>query len=169
VKSVLQVLRDARAFLGEGPHRWCKGTFGRNAAGQTDDWHVSESCCAVGAIYRYSNYNTRLGDSTIDIVKRSGLGVSWLDLWNDAPERTYEEVLEAFDRAIVSELNRRTKGFRIRNERGETLITWTEKGNSLWVHETKHGRMFKTREQARAAMKQLHAVYKLHLVRVLRP
>lgn len=82
-----EVLRAAKKRLVE--RGWCQGTF-EDGEGR---------CCSIGAINRASppcgQWPALL--SFGDVVGGS------VFVWNDAPGRTLEEVLAAFDKAIAAE------------------------------------------------------------------
>ncbi|WZO97276.1 hypothetical protein EP7_004300 [Isosphaeraceae bacterium EP7] len=90
-------LNEARKLVEKG---WCKGTSARNAAGEptgTTDVDAVAWCPygAMGAIPGASFIRTT------DRYRKS-IGRLAISKWNDEPERTKEEVLAAFDRAIES-------------------------------------------------------------------
>ena len=81
------------------PEKWCKGQLAMDMHGNKVEpfSDTAERFCAVGAIRRAYGY-----DSHSDIVKeklRDAVG-RLIPGWNDAPERTWEEVygkLKALD------------------------------------------------------------------------
>lgn len=92
--EVVTVLRKARALI-DSPEKWCKVDFSQN----------DERFCIVGAIIRSVRiYDHNEAMRTIDRVTaplKQAAGQTTLMCWNDAPERTHAEVMEAFDRAII--------------------------------------------------------------------
>lgn len=77
--------------------RWCQGASARDARGFVSDIHGTNSVCWCfgGAIQRC--YPT----SSVEVRQRikDHLGIENLVHWNDAPGRTFEDVL-----AVVKEL-----------------------------------------------------------------
>jgi hypothetical protein len=99
--DVLCVLLVARTIIDcEG---WTQETYARTADGDgTDVDDPKASCfCSLGAIWAVSfAHGGQLGAITaVERAMNSGNLVGW----NDAPGRTKEEVLSAFDRAIAAE------------------------------------------------------------------
>lgn len=75
------------------PDKWIKGTLARNKDGQwagiKDD---NASCwCALGAIYKCYGFATKI--ATAQIIKLTSKLNCNIAPWNDAPGRTYEEVV----------------------------------------------------------------------------
>lgn len=90
------VLRRARQII-TPPERWAQGN---------GDW--AGGYCSMAAIYRAARefgVPTRLAFKAEKRLRRligrrkAVLGMV-VETWNDAPERTHEEVLRLFDRAI---------------------------------------------------------------------
>ena len=96
--DTLTVLMKARAEVEKG---WCQGEYGRGGG-----------VCMVGALYvaegnpreKVNENDVEVGESyyeTYDALRRA---VGWnIPMWNDAPGRTQEDVLAAYDRAINAE------------------------------------------------------------------
>lgn len=88
-------LDDVTKLLIEGRERiergWCQGVMRKLGA-----------VCMVGALYE----GTIGSDGNIyfnaELRLQRGAGTDDLPRWNDAPERTKDEVLQAFDRAIAN-------------------------------------------------------------------
>lgn len=92
-----ETLRRARALI-ERPEAWTKGTSARWHRQPVDVESPLATCwCAFGAIRRQS-VDRATQDRAIGRLRRFS-GPNVVD-WNDAPERTHAEVIEAFDRAI---------------------------------------------------------------------
>lgn len=91
--TLVEVLRAGKARLLE--RGWCQGD---DAALFADE---PRKCCAATAICGL-RVNTCL--STVDFIKDvNGIPHSTgLSAWNDAPERTLEDVLSAYDKAIAA-------------------------------------------------------------------
>jgi hypothetical protein len=104
VSTVAEKLREARALIAKG---WTQDAEARNAAGadiQDVDpafEDVEPVCwCAAGAIFwatGIDEYSTAADVLVAAIGERTR---HFIPQWNDAPERTQAEVLQAFDRAI---------------------------------------------------------------------
>ena len=84
-----EILRAARGYIAE-PERWTKGRMSRLVAPDT------QARCAVGAIYSaactleggFGPAANGAADALEEVVGPGGLST-----WNDAPERTHDEVL----------------------------------------------------------------------------
>jgi hypothetical protein len=106
MSSVVEVLTKARALVARGH---CKD----NAALDADGEYVhagdprARFWCAVGAIWAAGpdEPDEAVRRATRDVL-RAVLGTCTLVAWNDAPERTQAEVVDAFDRAIAAEVAR---------------------------------------------------------------
>jgi hypothetical protein len=102
--ETLDVLKAARALLGEGPHRWTQDAYARNSKGES--WSTSgpdaARFCVAGACLRFLPEDADA--QTVLCSLREQLPVTYrrfaVSFWNDRPERTYEEVLALFDKAI---------------------------------------------------------------------
>lgn len=70
---------------------WCKG-----------EYFKGKKCCALGAIRKACKADQ--DDTDLARAFASAIGVGQFDVhkWNDKPERTKEEVIEAFDRIANS-------------------------------------------------------------------
>lgn len=95
-----QILRQARALIKKG---WCKKVIARTKTGACTypDSRYACAWCAEGAIQRACKHKFRFYVMTlVGIVKRENKISKELHQWNDAPRRTKDDVLRAFDRAI---------------------------------------------------------------------
>jgi hypothetical protein len=102
------ILTDARALVARG---WCQSGDARDAGGRTVAPGSADACCwsLLGAIVASSGGPERLRSdrrTLADVAKASlaiGLatGEESLRDWNDAPGRTAEEVVTAFDDALA--------------------------------------------------------------------
>jgi hypothetical protein len=112
--STLTALIEARRLINNG---WIQKMFARNAQGHMCGWNSEEakSYCSIGAIYKASNwsktYNTGLCFDVFNAlsdhigIERYGQGpAECIVFFNDAPKRTKAEVLDAFDKAIASQM-----------------------------------------------------------------
>jgi hypothetical protein len=83
---------------------WAQGHYTVNDKGEPCDVLDPNACrwCAVGAIYAVSetmsDYWSAINKlkNFLDIDTRGGI-----DVWNDAPERTQAEVIEAMEKADI--------------------------------------------------------------------
>lgn len=90
--AIADKLDEARALIEKG---WCQRAFAKDANGKkVFSWHPSAVCwCAIGAINATEPNNGGPWRYLEKVVGRSP------DTWNDAPERTQAEVIEAFRKA----------------------------------------------------------------------
>ncbi len=97
--SVRDVLVKARELIAT-PDRWTKGAFARTEAGAIvpPDRPVAACWCAIGALRRVTG-DTGYRGAFVELQSAADYD---LPHWNDAPERTHDEVLAAFDRAIAA-------------------------------------------------------------------
>jgi hypothetical protein len=89
----------------ESPERWMKGAYSnREVIAQTDGVNNPEATCfcILGAIRKVYNL-TRDSNEYAEKVKNTLQLYHWeyLHEWNDAPERTHAEVLEAVRKAGI--------------------------------------------------------------------
>ena len=98
--TIKQRLRAARALI-DTPWRWTQGALERGTNGP---FFEEVARCACGAIREVclateANYvNIYLMRS---INRHHGRHLGGMPSWNDAPNRTHAEVMQAFDRAIT--------------------------------------------------------------------
>lgn len=91
--TLVEILRAGKARLLE--RGWCQGD---SAALYAEE---PRKCCAATAL----TDPIRCGDDMMDalnFLKRVNGIASNIGDWNDAPERTLEEVLSAYDKAIAA-------------------------------------------------------------------
>lgn len=89
------ILVKARSLIASG---WTRGRLACDARSRcvTYDSDEARSWCALGALSRSAADGATVGKFRAQI---SGGDIA---TWNDAPERTQEQVLDAFDRAIAA-------------------------------------------------------------------
>lgn len=101
-----EVLRAAREKIAT-PEKWTRGVEAKNACGDgvSAFSHSAVGFCIIGAL---SLITSTYGDEQHDYCAatrylRLGIGepVHSLSLWNDAPERTHVDVIDAFTKAIA--------------------------------------------------------------------
>lgn len=88
--AIAAKLDEARALI-ERPYGWAR-----------NDYEVNGAYCTIGAIRKVTSGDpsTWSEDSgCIEHFMRRSIGRCWLDVWNDEPERTQAEVIEAFRKA----------------------------------------------------------------------
>lgn len=98
--EVADMLRRAKARI-DTPEKWLQGSAfdGSHLVGST-------RFCMVGALCAAEQLDTeqlatfRIDEEALMCLRRATRGVS-LGVWNDAPERSHAEVMEAFDKAIA--------------------------------------------------------------------
>jgi hypothetical protein len=95
--NALEVLKATRELLSD-PARWTQGVYARVGDEQCDELNPFASCfCLSGAFWRFGADEIHPARLRLSGV----LGVTNLIAWNDAPERTHNEVLAALDKAIA--------------------------------------------------------------------
>lgn len=99
-EDVYESLVDAKNLLRNGDG-WCQ-----NMAVKYDSQGVISAYCITGVLHRIHSlrYMTNHGGSYNDTRNAIATAVDMpeyaISTWNDKPGRTYEEVAEAFDKAI---------------------------------------------------------------------
>ena len=108
----VKLLREARDIVSRG---WCQNAWARDSFGacvDSDSWHATTFCVtgAIGKAYRnYFGSNLDLSDQIYlggELGAEFALGgvadeeLSGLLDWNDHDDRTQQEVVDRFDRAI---------------------------------------------------------------------
>lgn len=98
-KTTVEILREARGYVEQG---WTQGEDARDEAGDPTPPEGSRAVCwcMSGACIRADPGSM---GTAVNTPIRDAIGEYWYVKWNDAPERTKEEVLAAFDRAIAAE------------------------------------------------------------------
>lgn len=99
MKDVTQNLINARKII-ESPENWTQGQYAANENQEEVDWEDTQATCfcTIGAI--------RKGKNKIDFEEEEyyifskATNIYNIPGWNDNPNRTHAEVLEAFDKAI---------------------------------------------------------------------
>ena len=117
MSTAVENLKAARAWLGEGEHRWHQGWYGTDAVSgcdldgtefaETDPSEIS-SCCALGALSRIVGGNPEDGSLGIDVFLYRALEhepkkpftFDAVVQFNDNPNTTYPDILALYDRAI---------------------------------------------------------------------
>lgn len=97
--TTAEVLRGARALL-SSPERWTQGQ-----ATETRDGVVVARCLveAMNEAGRYARMSIQRDAAKALYGVANGVAApdgGFLSVWNDAPGRTYEEVIAVLDRAI---------------------------------------------------------------------
>lgn len=85
--NIVEILRAAKQHILH--YGWKQKDLGR----------LRGPCCMLGAVYVVGAWNS-VAEDTIDVLEQA-VGNNHVPTWNDDPSRTLEEVLTAFDRAIV--------------------------------------------------------------------
>lgn len=98
-RETLEVLRRARELL-TPPGNWTQEEFAKTTAGEPCDPCVVEAACwcsegAIRAVRARGRFGPTNAFGALYRIVGDVVG------WNDEPERTQAEVLEAFDRAIA--------------------------------------------------------------------
>lgn len=103
-RSTVEVLKAARDRISD-PERWCQETEAQDAIGRNVEPTNAAAVrwCFAGAVYAEGVDATtapHIGVSQIGRILNEAIGVEGAGPWNDAPDRSHADVLEAFDRAI---------------------------------------------------------------------
>lgn len=111
--SPLENLKAARAWLGEGEHRWCKGAFGYDAHGLSLFYSDviggrAVRCCAIGAAISVSGTEGKANAAIYALARALTNGSLSVQNYNDDLATTYADILALYDRAI--ELAERSEG-----------------------------------------------------------
>lgn len=98
IESQLKDLRAVRALF-SGPDKWTKGAYARDSHGTTVDPQSKHAVqwCLSGALWKESS-GFDAGTSCFFAI-REYIGISII-IWNDAPERTFDDVTALLDKAI---------------------------------------------------------------------
>lgn len=99
MNSTREILTTARALIERG---WTQATCARNSHGSTvPPGSADASCwCVYGALYACAAPPNALSD--VCTAFRLAIDMQEIPEWNDAPGRTKEDVLRAFDQALAS-------------------------------------------------------------------
>lgn len=91
-----KVLRDAVALLRDGG--WCQDVLARDSEGEDVPVFSPRACqwCLTGAVHRASNDDLTVACDAMSTL-RTMLGEVDLSGWNDCPERTEREVVDAME------------------------------------------------------------------------
>jgi hypothetical protein len=104
------MLREARKRVARG---WCQGAVARDGdAHAVQAWSAdARSWSLLGAILASWHDHTSVEpiETSLDALWRA-MKRDRLEVWNDRPGRTQEEVVAAFDRAIALEPPARSQG-----------------------------------------------------------
>jgi hypothetical protein len=95
-EAIAAKLDEARALIEKG---WCQKDYARDAGG-AGEWPTDAACacyCSAGAIMAIANENLELEDALEDAFRKATGGS--IITWNDHPNRTQAEVIEAFRKA----------------------------------------------------------------------
>jgi len=89
-----EVLISAKALI-DTPEKWWRGEY-------RPDSDTSISCVQTATYKAWNSPNNNSADVYCDAMNFLGraTGARYIPSWNDAPERTHAEVMDAFDRAI---------------------------------------------------------------------
>ena len=95
--EVADTLDRARALIEKG---WTQGVMARGKSGRAVSVRGNSAVCfcASGAIDRVATWD---GYSVVAVALRAAIGGLNIPCWNDAPERTQAEVVQAFKEAAA--------------------------------------------------------------------
>jgi hypothetical protein len=101
MKDALDILMEARPWIDKG---WCQQWLSVDARGRACDTLGGKAVawCAIGAVTKVTDWPAAGNEALRYLAQAIGKGDATNDIgiWNDDPDRTKEEVLEAYDRAI---------------------------------------------------------------------
>lgn len=98
---MIQILKGARDLLSDPTH-WTQGTYARAPGGFevfVDDPRAAR-WCLMGALSRQGFGNFVYSD-TLKAIRKSN-NIDLVSIWNDEPNRTHAQVLEAIDNTIAA-------------------------------------------------------------------
>lgn len=97
--KIADILRAGKANIES--KGWCQGDERALADGHPHGCCVATSVTDVTGINNHTTYNAGM-DAMMLFKRANGINPDLcIGTWNDAPERTKEEVLAAFDKAIA--------------------------------------------------------------------
>lgn len=106
-----EILIEARKLI-DTPDKWTTGCLARTKGGQSIRYSSEHAACfcALGAIYRanrgtYEQHRQPSDNREMEREAERAIQLATkgnVPEWNDAPERTHDEVLEAYDIAIAA-------------------------------------------------------------------
>lgn len=97
----LNLLKKIRNMYRDNPESWCQDVYAKNKSGvEIDDLDSKDiyQCCLSGAIFIYSTSDDEIGFCNNELSKT----IDFINIvsWNDDPERTSHDVVEALDKTI---------------------------------------------------------------------
>ena len=108
--ETIDLLKSMRALLSD-EKAWTKGTYVKDSVGMRVSWHSPwATCwCLEGAMYKFLDERNTTGHAILSVDAPTRR--IWNDIvhafpnkdlvhWNDAPERTHAEVMQALDTII---------------------------------------------------------------------
>ena len=106
-EEILRIIDGARPLIEAG---WTQGAYARDVAGDSAYFRGKDAACfcVVGALLRAQNSPGGTGDvaAVVDQIHLRGfprgMAPSAIDVWNDAPQRTKEDVLAALDQTAAA-------------------------------------------------------------------
>lgn len=99
--TTVEVLRKARELVAAG---WTQGHYALDADGKVTEDSSPTACkfCMAGALFRVTNSQADEVWREARRALKAAIGDTLVS-FNDAPKRTQDEVVDAFDRAIAAE------------------------------------------------------------------
>lgn len=93
-----EVLIAAKALI-DTPEKWTQGWYAKDANGKhISDQSPDATCfCSIGAMWAVAHEIQFVDDALVFLGRATRPAIP---TWNDAPERTHAEVMDAFARAI---------------------------------------------------------------------
>lgn len=118
-KNTLEILKEAEAWLRQGKHRWCQGTYFKNKHDFSSKTTSIASTCAIGALLLVEDSQLRCLNAAklllVDALPDMSLGdilaeclaidkdshkIPRVIRFNDEKHRTYEDILKLYRKAI---------------------------------------------------------------------
>lgn len=97
--TALELLTETRALLSK-PEAWTKGESWRTVDGEPTNLRERAACFCVYGALDFVHPGTSSARANATSLLEDAVGTLYAHEWNDAPERTHSEVLEALDKAI---------------------------------------------------------------------
>ena len=98
------ILNKAKELI-SNPNHWAKGSYAFNKQGKEVSYESNDACqfCALGAINKVSSSNPlslARYRAAVSLRKCLPKDFNYVDVFNDSPTTSHEDVLKLFDMAI---------------------------------------------------------------------
>lgn len=100
--NAIEILKAAKKQIVD--KGWTQGAYARTASGRQIGAHAGAAACfcAIGACQSVHDDYHAAHYEAIRLLRLQTLNDSDIPTWNDHPDRTKEEVIAAFDKAITA-------------------------------------------------------------------